>query len=929
MKKILRLVTTSVLTLTLVACGEASSSVSSSVVSSTPASSVSSTSAFANVSTITLSAASDALTQVMGTQKAVVVAAALNANTNPNLALEWFVNGTKSNQTGRVFEYTPAAAGSFVITARVGTVLSNALTLTVGAPVFAITGEIKVVSASKIEVTAPGGAIPTVTNNTVEPTSFYDFTKGVYVIDLKTALVQGASATLTLTREGSQTVTRIFEFDTRKLEVNAVTASAAAVTASAGVYEVTRPHTLAVGGGINVDTVPVIVTFKSEFLDAASVAFKRENISVPAGATAQAAVEGLVNVATNNAGAQQFALTVTRETIPGDYVYRLTLGAKTRDVTIRVLDTAQKVAFDQFEIATKKFDLRFQAGTIPTAAGDFTGIAAAADGSYSITKDYLLTTFKEFSFKLDFTNFLVPTALLGTVATPNVTTPNQIFVSLAGPSGIGFMRVDATNTQVALPVPVQFRSTSQDFTVTQKVDNATPVGDYTYTVRVLQLGVEIARKEVVVKVVDPIATLSIVSKVADGSDAAVDLAAKADGTFEVARPLHSGLDTQTVTFAGKIDNYQSPINQSAALATSFIEGSTVRDLLSIVKSNVSPMTIAGSNAGTDLVAIKLGSGSGVEATVSDRRTTGSETHPLYQSTTASVTTPVLFTLAVDKLTVLGTYTFNLQIGNLSKVITLNVVNPTPKVNMTVTGATLNSTDGKYYATLPSAGGTVAIDFALTLEKMRPATAPGPYTLPFTLVRKTPDFDNTIINTVAATDKTGDDGDLESVGLIAILENENATGEDPTSSLVPPVNSLVLSKAGTYTYTLTAGGATQTLTIVILGYPTVSADAVLVGTTSLVKFGSNFLVPSGTASITVHLKGTDLPAGDVWAKFASEARQKLVFTNGLAPFTIPLAGGLIVADTVSALPISIFATETSVDPIGSGTLSIWFAPTPAA
>jgi hypothetical protein len=243
------------------------------------------------------------------------------------------------------------------------------------------------------------------------------------------------------------------------------------------------------------------------------------------------------------------------------------------------------------------------------------------------------------------------------------------------------------------------------------------------------------------------------------------------------------------------------------------------------------------------------------------------------------------------------------------------------MTVTGTGVALNSTDGKYYTTLPASGGrTVAFD--LTLEKMRPATQAADYNLPFTLVRKTPDFDNTVINTAVAADKSGLDGDLVSEPLVAILENENATGVDSS------VGSLTLLKAGTYTYTLTAGGATQTLTIVVLGFPTVAADAVMVGTTTLVKFGSNFLVPLGTASITVHLKGTDLPAGDVWAKFASEARQKLVFTNGLAPFTIPLAGGLIVADTVSALQISIFATDTSVDPIGSGTLSIWFAPTPA-
>jgi hypothetical protein len=287
----------------------------------------------------------------------------------------------------------------------------------------------------------------------------------------------------------------------------------------------------------------------------------------------------------------------------------------------------------------------------------------------------------------------------------------------------------------------------------------------------------------------------------------------------------------------------------------------------------------------------------------------------------------LFELEITKLTVLGTYTFNLQIGALSKVIVLNVVNPTPKVNMTVTaGATLNSTDGKYYTTLPASGGRT-VEFALTLEKMRPATEADTYNLAFTLVRKTPDFDNTIINTASATNKDGGDGDLESAALIAILENENATGDDISAG-----DGLELSKAGTYTYTLTAGGATQTLTIVVLGYPTVTAEAVMVGTTTLVKFGSNFLVPGSAETLTVHLKGTDLPTtGDVWAQLGSETttRTKLVFTGGLAPYEIYVseAGLLNAENQVTEIELNLFTASTGGSAIGTGELSVWFDPTP--
>jgi hypothetical protein len=278
-----------------VACGEASSSVSTS--GTTTSSSVSSpTSAFAAVSTITLSAATDVLTQTMGTQKAVVVQAALNANTNPSLAIEWLVNGTKSNQTGRVFEYTPAAAGTFVITARVGSVVSNALTLTVGAAELVITGDVKVVANNKIEITAPGGATVAVTNNEVLATSFYDLAKGIYVIDLKTALTQGGTSTVTLTRGDLAPVSKAFTFDTRKLAETVTLSGGSALKAETdGSFKITKPHVLLPGANRaeNETENTYVISFAATNLGSANaVNFDFKTVSVPTGGATIAASLG-------------------------------------------------------------------------------------------------------------------------------------------------------------------------------------------------------------------------------------------------------------------------------------------------------------------------------------------------------------------------------------------------------------------------------------------------------------------------------------------------------------------------------------------------------------------------------------------------------------------------------------------------------------
>jgi hypothetical protein len=472
----------------------------------------------------------------MGTQKAVVVQAALNANTNPSLAIEWLVNGAKSNQTGRVFEYTPAAAGSFVITARVGSVVSNALTLTVGLPEFAITGEIKVVDGSNLEITAPGGATVAVTNNTVEPESFYDLTKGVYVVKLKTAIVQGGTATVTLTREGNEPISKLVTFDTRKLEIDKVLVDTAddVATLVGTAYEVERPFILNASGNINVNTADegkdtIKVTFKSTNLDTAAGAFapfKIQRLAAPAGAPAYVTQEGQIAVGATDAGGRFVEFDIDNASPAGNYEFELTLNGLTRKVTIKVIEPKAELELnDEIEATDEKdYSLVFtQAGSDHPDAGESFGVVPTAAGVYEITKDYLLHANgnKTFTFTAFADNIPVPANLLGTAALPNNSLPNQLSVSLAGPAGATFMRVESGITQSALPNPIAFRNrvpVGSGLVVTQKVDSTTPVGDYVYTVRIAQLGVELLTETVTVRISNPAPKLTMTATTTDTSN---------------------------------------------------------------------------------------------------------------------------------------------------------------------------------------------------------------------------------------------------------------------------------------------------------------------------------------------------------------------------------------------------------------------------
>jgi hypothetical protein len=397
MKKILRLVTTSVLTLTLVACGEASSSVSSSV-SSTPASSVSSvSSAYANVTTVTLSAATATLTQVLGAQRRVTVTAALNANTNPNLALEWFVNGVKSNQTGRVLEYVPTEVGAFVISAKVGNISSNNLTVNVSLPTLAVE-EVEWASASQILVTAPGGAVVTVSGNEVLDTSIYDLTDGQYVVNLKTPFTQGQTATLSLAREGEAAFTQVVTYDTREFAISKLQYRGTEVKAVNGVYKIARPF------DANTNSLTFTSVYQLDFTHKNVIGTSNVPLAVqstvPTGATAIVDSNSLVTNFTN------LQFNVTSATALGVYTHKVTLGPKVVEVKVEVVAPEKEISVVGDTIL---FDANGDGDLTDT--GDV--IKAGADGVFEITKPFETM----FSLAASATTITVPNTDASTVTT--------------------------------------------------------------------------------------------------------------------------------------------------------------------------------------------------------------------------------------------------------------------------------------------------------------------------------------------------------------------------------------------------------------------------------------------------------------------------------------------------------------------------------
>jgi hypothetical protein len=581
MKKILRLVTTSVLTLTLVACGEASSSVSTSG-TQTSSSVPNVSSAYANVTSVTLSAATATLTQVLGAQRRVTVTAALNANTNPNLSLEWFVNGVKQAQISRIFDFTPTEAGSFAITARVGNLSSNTLTVTVGLPIAVVTAE-KFVDSKTLELTAEGGFNVAVTGATLDDSSFYSITDGKYVLKFKSAVTQGAAVTVNLSREGFQTLSKAVVFDERVFELDEVTPPALGeIDLVNGVYQVVKPSDL---------TISKTYTIKLEHknvLSTTAVNFGLET-TVPAGATAVTTQSELKTGTNADDLSKQFV--INSATTPGLYTFKVSAGSRNVEVKVNVIEANPEIVIHKPYIADLDGNLEVEnfqmklfksaaapgAGVTPTAGATvYEPVVAGADGIFEIEKPFLTETSDNNNYfltgagSIGQTYEFAFTFIARNFAEPGTSGVNNTFsVALVGPSAFGgeltysTMPLEDNAANTALPTLTAFSggytygltTTSHLREIVQKFDRGTPAGVYTFTISAGQAGAEITR-QVKVRLVEPQPKLDFVLAGYNNSIRTLEVDDSVVDTYVIEKPAATGV-SNVLEFYKVLSNYIS------------------------------------------------------------------------------------------------------------------------------------------------------------------------------------------------------------------------------------------------------------------------------------------------------------------------------------------------------------------------------------
>jgi hypothetical protein len=569
MKKILRLVTTSVLTLTLVACGEASSSVSSSV--NTGTSSVPNvSSAYANVTSVTLSAATATLTQVLGAQRRVTVTAALNANTNPSLALEWFVNGVKQTQTSRTFDFTPTEVGTFAITARVGNLSSNTLNVTLALPVLAVESA-AFSDAETIKIKAPGGANVTLVGAVMLETSKYDLLTGEYVLDLEDAVVPGTTVTVRLERAGNQTLNQAIVYDPRTVSIGDFEINTGDLLPGNGVYTIVRPFDEKdLTYTININHENVLSTVATPLLI---------ETTVPTGATAIPSVSELKTG--SNVEAVSKVFNYDEETALGLYTHKITFGGKVLEVKVNMVEAKPEIVLAEYpqdqnlDFVNEKYQFVFNGK----------GVTAGADGVFEITKPFeTMSTASLATLDMQFVfiarNFEDLESGIQNTSTISLTGPNGfgqgLLTGMATNSGttqhadlFSFTAFQSGTTALSTNVALSqsffthgtytTADTSTAHLIRQKVEKDTLAGDYTFTITAGVSGAEVTR-EVKVRVIEPKAAINFVMTQYESQTTNLTRLQTIDSsttdTFVIEKPAIAGI-TNKLGILGMLSNYQS------------------------------------------------------------------------------------------------------------------------------------------------------------------------------------------------------------------------------------------------------------------------------------------------------------------------------------------------------------------------------------
>ena len=818
---------------------------------------------FEPVTAITISTPTNLLEQNINELSTLAIRLETNPNIDPNLRFEWYVDGVKSFQDGKIFEYLPNRVGTYNIQARYGSIASNQLRLIINDDSRINITSLRMSNGSSIEVIAEKGLEFSVKDNQLTNQSNYNIKEGKYYLFLDKPVAQGTTLQVTARKQNFPELIKDVIFDTRIIiQTNATIDFVDVVANSSGVYTFEKPNNvLASGLRTQASNEKVFrLRFKTDNLDGIDVPYSIEHYIAPIGVNLFPIQRGNLNIVKGNAGNLEFIFRNNINTIVGNYRFRVNINGRVNEVSVNVIEPSPKLSFVKYRLYDNEleedvdYDISIRSGAKnnPTSLVGRIGVERIKD-VYTIEKDFLEYNFKQLEFRLNASNFKVAENFLD-----NTTfNPNQIILSLSTPDQLGFIRTTNDLPQLSLPAPQMFRGFStSDILIQQRIDASTPVGTYAFTFRGLENNVDIINLTVIINVVAPKAKISPLINLDDSSNTLVNNLSTPLQPLEVnnlyfiiQKPTSLDFETINVSIDLLVENFESSIQLGGDLNNTYLgkdqsnSRNVIRDLINYRQSISGPSTFSAANIVNTKIALEAGRNlsssqlneysSVIDGTrlVNNRATLPSElkNYQLIRTNSSDnqnkIVMPSTFNFDLNYLTLPGTYVFRVELGTLVGEFTIKIEENVNKLDFSIdtTGDQVSYDQTKdVYNAILNKDGEVSLNFNLDMYN---ANFTRNNQISYRFVRTSPEIGAELIASSSSFENvSGNDGHVRFANILSIIKRNQP--------------SLTLSEVGEYSLDLTVDSSKKLIKINVLEYPSLEITSLTLNNTKTIKYYDN-------------------------------------------------------------------------------------------
>ena len=857
-----------------------SSSASSLSASTSMTSSASSSVNDSIVRGITISTTSST-TQVLGLTQKVKVTAVIDGSSVSEL--EWYLDNIKvTTQLGLEFEFFPNQAKTYQIYSKSGDTISNTLSIIVNLPTINLLS-VNPISNTIIEIVGEQGLSFSINGLLIGNNSNYNLSSQKYSLNLLTPMVNGTAYSLKVFKQGYNELTRNFTFENRRLDVAYLQYNSKKIVANSdGSYSIDKPFdddedsnpdtTLSMTISMahsNLEGIAVPVTFS----------IRNPNNLVDSSKTLQQT--RIVTKATN----VDHTFSISEEDLIGVYNIEVKVGELTKQIKLNISSPLQSVklksvvVFDLADIESNEYVPLSSPFTKVDDEFPYDIVEANSSNEYVVFKPYNGPAY-ELTFEIEAKNFSIPVIYAGIAVDAHVLT-----YGIADGKIIRYNSLQDFNSPQGQET---FNRNLDGYRITQFIDASTLAGTYTF-VFTARLNLSLSSSTtvnysvtIIIKEYAPDINFDVTY-----NGELLKSVSEVSPTFILYKPIvGNGIEDGTLetVIEAKIENYESPILPTLRPGVSnlniddSVDNTKNRYLLDFNITYSGPVSNIQNLVSRTVIELGqtvdledenyVGDGqindtfeiqeivSGQQVTKEYNRYIGDD-----NDVSLDLSEIIPYVTAITSATIPGNHAFTLKIGQVSKTLTIRIVEPVPLIitdeNSVLYGPSGSETDtyveydealDTYFVSMST---LEEVDMYLLINVYPFGMTSSPPNYAYTFKKSTPSGNlESVTNFVTLNLKTGDDYDGR-------LEFPDAGGGSEMKDVI-----VLADVSGEYLFEYRINNARKVVKVVLLPAPSLEVEEVSFNNNNLVSFNNAYLIEGSNSirSLTVDLKPVNIKEG---------------------------------------------------------------------